>query len=179
MGALAKLLGTFGTGGWLIYVVIGVAVFGAGATSATWVVKKLDGVTIADLRTDVATAKGDAQTARTALAEQQKQIALDLAASNARALADKNAQDAKAATLTAQLAIAERARRDASTKLLDTLKAIPHDQQNPLPASSRNYLRGVRDAQAAAASAVTADHRGPDSVPVPDRSAGAPVSLPR
>lgn len=178
MTFLARLLGTVGSGGWIIYAVLAAAVFAAGASSATWVVHKLDGVTIANLRTDVANANTDAQKARTALATQQKQIALDLAEANAKALADKNVQDAKAAALTAKLAATEKARQLASTKLLDTLRSIPHDQQTALPASSHQYLRGVRDAQAAAARAAASDHPGENGLPVPDGAPRAPSPMP-
>lgn len=148
---LAKLFGTFGTGGWIIYAVIAAAIYAAGGLSGAKVQRVIDAPTISQLKTDVATARGDAQTARTALAEQQKQIALDLAAANQRALEAKNLQDKIAAALTAQQKQNEQDRVIASNKLLDALRAVPHDQQAALPLSSRNYLRGVRDEQARAA----------------------------
>lgn len=176
MGFLAKLLGTVGSGGWIIYAVLAAAVFGAGTTSGAWVVHRIDAPTFAGLKTacvasgfkdtcapaDIQAAqdaaKLDAQKARTAYSEQQKQTALDLAAANAAALAQNQALAAKAASLGAALATAERARQTASTKLLDTLKAIPHDQQTALPPSSRAYLRGVLDAQTAAAGTTPANN---------------------
>lgn len=171
MAFLAKLLGTVGSGGWIVYAVLAAAVFGAGTTSGAWVVHRLDAPTFAGLKTACVAsgfkdscapadiqeaqdaAKLDAQKARTAYSEQQKQTALDLAAANASALATKNAQDATIAELSKRFIISEQKRVVASTQLLDTLKAIPHDQQTALPPSSRAYLRGVRDAQAAAANA--------------------------
>lgn len=148
MGFLARILGTTGTGGWILYLVIGAAIYGAGAVSGNWVRTKLDAPTIAQLHADVAAEQGRTQASVNKLLEQQKQTALDLAAANAAALAQNQALAAKAASLGAALATAERARQTASTKLLDTLKAIPHDQQTALPISIKSYLLGVRQQQA-------------------------------
>lgn len=158
MNFLIKLLGSTGTGGIWVYLIIAGVIYAAGAGSGGWVVHKLDGVMIANLHTDVSNANGRTKDAENALITQQKQTALDIARANAETLAARNAQAATAAELTTQQRRSEQDRRTASTKLLDTLKAIPHDQQTALPASSRAYLRGVLDAQRTAAGTAAADH---------------------
>lgn len=157
---LAKLLGTTGTGGWIIYAVLaGVIATSAGLAGAK-VQRMITAPTISQLRVDVAKANEDAQKTRTALAEQQKVIALDLAKANALALEQRTTLEAKVTQLTVQLTAAEKARHEASTRLLDTLKAIPHDQQISLSPPIRQYLRDVvRQQSPAVPAAVAPDHR--------------------
>lgn len=155
MGFLAKLLGTIGSGGWIIYAVLAAAVFAAGGLSGAKVQRMLDAPTIAQGKVDLADSRLETSQARNALLDQQKATALDLARANAMALAQRQALEATVASLSVKATQAEKARQAASTKLLDTLKAIPHDQQTALPASSRAYLRGVRDAQTAASGPAT------------------------
>lgn len=147
MSFLMKLLGSTGTGGIWVYLAIGLAVYGAGAASGFWVRVKLDAPTIAGLQTEVAVAKGATDRAEKALAEQRAATAIDVARSNDLALTQQRALTATIEDLGAKLAQAQKGRREASLKLLDTLKAIPHDQQISLSPPVRQYLRAVQEAQ--------------------------------
>lgn len=146
---LAKLFGTFGTGGWIIYAVIAAAILAVGVTSGTRFQRFIDAPTIAQLRTDVATEQGRTKDVRRALAEQQLATATDVVIANEKAIATSDAMMTTIRDLNAKLAVATKARQAASTQLLDTLKAIPHEQQVSLSPPVRAYLRSVRDQQAA------------------------------
>jgi hypothetical protein len=156
---LAKLLGSTGTGGIWVYLGLALAVFGAGTYSGDRLRATLDAPIIANLNTAVATAEGRTKDAQNALLAQQRQTAIEVANADAAALAQRRADAATAATLGAKLAQAEAARRDASLKLLDTLRNIPHDQQTATPPSVRAYFMGVHDQQTAAGAGAVA---GPD-----------------
>lgn len=170
MGFLTKLI----PGGWILYAVIFAAGLSVGGLAAYKARGYADAPIIARAQTSQAQAEADAQRARTALADQQKVIALDAAAASEKALATQAVLQAQVADLTSKLAQTDKARRDASTKLLDSLKAIPHEQQATLSASVRAYLSGVRDQQSAGAHATPAADHHENGVPVPDRATVIP-----
>lgn len=170
MGFLAKLLGTVGSGGWIIYAVLAAAVFTAGGLSGAKVQRVVDAPTIAQGKTDLAASRLETSQARNALLDQQKATALDLAQASATALAQRQTLDAQVAELNAKLATTERARRAASTKLLDTLKAIPHDQQSTLSPPVRKYLSDVLREQASRTIPAASNDHNENGAPISDRT---------
>lgn len=170
MGFLTKLI----PGGWILQLVLAAVITVAAGLAGEKMQRVLDAPTIANLRTDVATEQGRTKDARADIDKQRAQIALDAQAASEKALATQAVLQAQVADLTSKLATTDKARRDASTKLLDSLKAIPHEQQATLSASVRNYLSRVRDQQSAGAHPTPAADHHENGIPVPDRATGAP-----
>ncbi len=187
MGFLTKFI----PGGWILWLIIGVAAFGAGFAAKRFLDAPTfaglvtacqasgfkDNCAPADIQAAQDAAKLDAAHARTALAEQQKVIALDLAQAAEKARATERALQGQVSDLTAKLAATDKARQAASLKLLDTLKAIPHEQQATLSAGVTDYLRRVHDAQTSGANPTPAPDRRPDPIPVPGRITGPTPTL--
>lgn len=173
MKSILGILGSSFGGSWIVYLVIAAAVFGAGSAAGYKARGIFDAPVIAGLKGDVANAKADTQKAVAALAEQQRVTAEDAAKANAVALAQQQALQGQVADLTSKLAQTDKARREASARLLDSLKAIPHDQQATLSASVRAYLLGVRDQQAGTrTTSPNGDHE--DGLPMAGRATGVP-----
>ena len=170
MGFLTNLI----PGGWLAYLLIGLAVFGAGSFAGYKARGYQDVPIIARAQTAQAQAEADTQRTRTALADQQKQIALDLAQAAEKARATETTLQTQVSDLSSKLATTEKARQDASTRFLDSLKAEPKNEQVNLSPPVRAYLRGVRDAQTRGPNPAPASDRRPDPIPVPARAAGIP-----
>lgn len=173
ISSILKLFGGI-SGGWIAYALIAAAVFGAGGFAGNKLRATLDAPIIARAQTGLAQSQTETAKAVAALAEQQRVTAEDALKADAKALATQTALIGQVADLTAKLASTDKARRDASTKLLDTLKAIPHEQQATLSPSVRAYLLGVRDQQRAGARTTPANDHHQDGVSIPLRAAGVP-----
>lgn len=166
MGAIAKLLGTFGTGGWLIYVVIGLAVFGAGSAAGYKARGLSDAPIIATAKSDAAIAEKATEAQKRALSDYHAQVEKERADANAIAVTQEAALRGAIKDLQVQLSAKEAARQRASNQLLETLHAIPLADQVHLSAGASDYYRRVREQQAnGAANPATAGNPNPPRVP--------------
>lgn len=170
MGFLTKFI----PGGWILYALIGASLLVAGTyTGARWR-GSVDAPIIAKAQIAQARAESDTAQVRTALAEQQRLTAEDALKATNESLAREKALQGQVSDLTAKMALTERARQAASTQLLDTLKAIPHEQQATLSASVRAYLVGVRDAQSSGSDPTPAADHHEDGPGISNRAHGIP-----
>lgn len=155
MSFLARLLGMTGTGGWIVYLVIAGAIYGLGIISGIKLDEIAQAPKISQLKTDVATAKGETERQKTALAVYSAREEANRADANRIAAEQAAANAAALARASQQLKDAENARRKATLARDDALRAIPQADTSPLSPGARAWYDSLRDEQHARANPIT------------------------
>lgn len=154
MNILKLIGGSFG-GSWIVYLVIAVAVFGAGSATGYKTRGIFDAPMISKAQTEQAKAEKLAADTKAVLATYHAQIEADRADANARALAQEAELRGTIDNLQSQLRVKEVARQNASHALLEALHNVPQIDRTAIGPGARNYYDSVREQQRAASTGAT------------------------